>query len=139
MLEKLIPQLAAARPLADEQVRLAVEQLTDEKVPVGVKADFLIALAKKGETPGEIAAFARAFRFGDELTFESLTINTQHGHVSVISVRDLNPIEKEESPVTCRRQVRDDSTGNAASAAGDSARMAALLSADRSSVLRASI
>ena len=62
MLEKLILQLAAARPLADEQVRLAVEQLTDEKVPAAGKAAFLSALAQKGETPGEIAAFARALR-----------------------------------------------------------------------------
>ena len=62
MLEKFIPQLAAALPLADEQVRLAVEQLTDEKVPVAGKAAFLSALAQKGETPGEIAAFARALR-----------------------------------------------------------------------------
>ena len=62
MLEKLIPQLAAARPLTDEQVRLAVEQLTDEKVPAAGKAAFLGALAQKGETPGEIAAFARALR-----------------------------------------------------------------------------
>jgi anthranilate phosphoribosyltransferase len=57
-----ISQLAAARPLADEQVRLAVEQLTDEKVPVAGKAAFLDALAQKGETHGEIAAFARALR-----------------------------------------------------------------------------
>jgi anthranilate phosphoribosyltransferase len=62
VLEKFIPQLAAARPLADEQVRLAVEQLTDEKVPAAGKAAFLSALAQKGETPGEIAAFARALR-----------------------------------------------------------------------------
>jgi len=62
VLEKLILQLAAARPLADEQVRLAVEQLTDEKVPAAGKAAFLSALAQKGETPGEIAAFARALR-----------------------------------------------------------------------------
>jgi anthranilate phosphoribosyltransferase len=62
VLEKLTLQLSADRPLADEQVRLAVEQLTDEKVPAAVKADFLIALAKKGETTGEIAAFARALR-----------------------------------------------------------------------------
>ena len=62
MLEKFIPQLAAARPLADGQVRLAVEQLTDEKVPAAGKAAFLSALAQKGETPGEIAAFARALR-----------------------------------------------------------------------------
>ncbi len=62
MLEKFIPQLAAARPLADGQVRVAVEQLTDEKVPAAGKAAFLSALAQKGETPGEIAAFARALR-----------------------------------------------------------------------------
>ena len=62
MLEQLIPQLAAARSLTDEQVRQAVEQLADEKVPAAVKADFLTALAQKGETPGEIAAFARALR-----------------------------------------------------------------------------
>ena len=62
MLETLTQQLAAARPLADEQVHQAVESLVDEKVPATVKADFLTALAKKGETPGEIAAFARALR-----------------------------------------------------------------------------
>jgi anthranilate phosphoribosyltransferase len=60
VLEKLIEQLAVAHPLADEQIRQSVERLADEKVPAGVKADFLIALAKKGETPGEIAAFAHA-------------------------------------------------------------------------------
>jgi len=62
VLEKLTQQLAAARPLADEQVLLAVEQLTDEQIPAAVKADFLAALAQKGETPEEIAAFARALR-----------------------------------------------------------------------------
>ncbi len=62
MLEKLTQQLNAAHPLADEQVLLAVEQLTDENIPAAVKADFLAALAQKGETPDEIAAFARALR-----------------------------------------------------------------------------
>ena len=62
MFEKLIRQLAAAQPLDDGQVRLAVEQLADAKTDVQLKADFLIALAQKGETPGEIAAFARALR-----------------------------------------------------------------------------
>jgi anthranilate phosphoribosyltransferase len=62
MLEQFTRQLKAARPLEDEQVRQAVEQLADEKVSAEVKADFLAALAKKGETPGEIAAFARALR-----------------------------------------------------------------------------
>ena len=62
MLEKLTQQLGAARSLNDEEVSLAVEQLADEKVPTAVKADFLAALAKKGETTCEIAAFARALR-----------------------------------------------------------------------------
>ncbi len=62
MLEKLIQQLGAARSLNDEEVRQSVERLADEKVPVAVKADFLTALAKKGETTGEIAAFARSLR-----------------------------------------------------------------------------
>jgi anthranilate phosphoribosyltransferase len=62
VIEKFIPQLAAAQPLNDEQVRLAVEQLADEKVAADLKADFLTALAQKGETPAEIAAFARALR-----------------------------------------------------------------------------
>ncbi len=62
MIEKFIPQLAAAQPLRDEQVRQAVEQLADGKVAANLKADFLTALAQKGETPGEIAAFARALR-----------------------------------------------------------------------------
>jgi anthranilate phosphoribosyltransferase len=62
VIEKFIPQLAAAQPLNDEQVRLAVEQLAAENVTANVKADFLTALAQKGETPGEIAAFVRALR-----------------------------------------------------------------------------
>jgi anthranilate phosphoribosyltransferase len=62
VIEKFIPQLAAAQPLNDEQVRVAVEQLADENISAQLKADFLIALAQKGETTGEIAAFARALR-----------------------------------------------------------------------------
>ena len=62
MLEKLIQQLAASRPLDGGQIRLAVERLADEKVAADTKADFLAAFAQKGETPDEIAAFARALR-----------------------------------------------------------------------------
>lgn len=62
MLEKLARQLAATRSLTDEQVRGAVEQLADKKVSAVMKADFLTALARKGETPDEIAAFVRALR-----------------------------------------------------------------------------
>jgi len=62
VLEEITRQLAAGRPLADAQVRLAVEQLTDENIPAAAKAGFLAALAQKGETPDEIAAFVRALR-----------------------------------------------------------------------------
>jgi anthranilate phosphoribosyltransferase len=62
VLEKLTQQLGAARSLHDEEVRQAVEQLADEKVPAAVKADFLAALAQKGETTREIAAFVRVLR-----------------------------------------------------------------------------
>ena len=62
MLENLTSQLAAAKSLSQEQVQSAVEQLTDENIPVLAKAEFLIALARKGETPEEIAAFAVALR-----------------------------------------------------------------------------
>ncbi|HEX4264616.1 MAG TPA: anthranilate phosphoribosyltransferase [Verrucomicrobiae bacterium] len=61
-LDTLIVELAAARHLSDEQARLAVEQIVDEKVPAALKADFLCHLALKGETVEEIAAFARALR-----------------------------------------------------------------------------
>jgi len=59
VLEKLTQQFAVARPLTDEQIRQSVERLADEKIPAAVKAAFLAALANKGETPEEIAAFAR--------------------------------------------------------------------------------
>lgn len=62
MLEQLARQLTTTRPLDDDQVRQAVERLADESVSADVKADFLTALAQKGETIGEIAAFARALR-----------------------------------------------------------------------------
>ena len=62
MLEQLIRQLADARALTDEEIRQCVEQLADETVLAEVKAGFLAALAKKGETHAEITAFARALR-----------------------------------------------------------------------------
>jgi anthranilate phosphoribosyltransferase len=62
VLDRLTQQLAAAQPLAEAQVREAVIALVDETIPPAAKADFLIALARKGETPEEIAAFARDLR-----------------------------------------------------------------------------
>ena len=62
MLAPLVKQLAAAQTLDDAQVHAAVELLADENIPAAAKAEFLIALAQKGETPQEIAAFAAALR-----------------------------------------------------------------------------
>lgn len=62
MLNPLIEQLSQGKVLSEEQVRDAVVQLTSDTVSAETKADFLTALAKKGETIGEIAAFARELR-----------------------------------------------------------------------------
>ena len=62
MLETLAEQLARAESLAEDQIRQAVELLSSEMVSAASKADFLAALARKGETPAEIAAFAGALR-----------------------------------------------------------------------------
>ena len=62
MLDQLTTQLAASRSLDAEQVREAVAQLVDERISAEIKAGFLTALARKGETPAEIAEFARALR-----------------------------------------------------------------------------
>ena len=59
MLEQLTQQLAAAKPLTDQDVRLAVGELVDEAIPATAKAEFLAQLARKGETAAEIAAFVR--------------------------------------------------------------------------------
>ncbi len=48
--------------MSDADIQGAVARLIDQTVAAETKADFLIALADKGETPGEIAAFAAALR-----------------------------------------------------------------------------
>jgi anthranilate phosphoribosyltransferase len=62
VLESLIGQLASSRSLDEIQIQSAVALLVDEKVPVDIKADFLCGLSQKGETPEEIAEFARQLR-----------------------------------------------------------------------------
>lgn len=62
MLSELTSQLERAAVLTDDQVRGAVTQLIAETVAPETKADFLTALARKGETAAEIAAFARELR-----------------------------------------------------------------------------
>lgn len=62
MLNLFKNQLAESLELTGEQIAAAVGQLVDESVPAKLKADFLCGLARKTETPAEIAAFARALR-----------------------------------------------------------------------------
>lgn len=62
VLKTLTGQLLRSVPLSHAQVGTAVAQLVHEKVDVETKADFLEALARKGETTLEIAAFARELR-----------------------------------------------------------------------------
>jgi anthranilate phosphoribosyltransferase len=54
--------MAGGQALTDGQVSEAVRELTSEKETAEVKADFLTALARKGETTEEIAAFARTLQ-----------------------------------------------------------------------------
>ena len=58
MLKTLTKQLADGTELSNEQVCDAIGCMTDETVAPEAKADFLTALAAKGESPGEIAALA---------------------------------------------------------------------------------
>jgi len=62
VLDTLTRQLARGGALSDEEVRDAIGRLVDEQVSAESKADFLAALARKGETTGEIAAFAAELR-----------------------------------------------------------------------------
>ncbi|MDB6020505.1 MAG: Anthranilate phosphoribosyltransferase [Pedosphaera sp.] len=62
MLNLFNKQLAQSVHLTDAQIAAAVTQLVDESVPAEHKADFLCCLARKIETPPEIAAFARELR-----------------------------------------------------------------------------
>lgn len=62
MLATLIQQLKDHAPLSAAQVAQAVGALTTEAVAPEVKAEFLSALAAKGETVEEIAAFAGELR-----------------------------------------------------------------------------
>jgi anthranilate phosphoribosyltransferase len=62
MLKTLTEHLRRREHLSDEQVQSAIGQLTGETISAEAKAEFLAALAQKGETTEEIAAFARQLR-----------------------------------------------------------------------------
>lgn len=60
-MDTLTASLIAGSHLTDALVAEAAGALVDPALEAVAKADFLRALARKGETPGEIAAFVREF------------------------------------------------------------------------------
>ena len=62
MLDHLTSHLRQGLALSDDQVAAAIVGLIDAAASVETKAEFLTALANKGETTAEIAAFARELR-----------------------------------------------------------------------------
>ena len=62
MLAALTEQLQRGEPLTPPLVAGAVQELAAETIAAETKADFLTALARKGETAAEIAAFAGELR-----------------------------------------------------------------------------
>lgn len=61
-LAEFTAQLARGQELSADQIETAAAALAAAEVADETKAEFLGALAQKGETPAEVAAFARAFR-----------------------------------------------------------------------------
>lgn len=62
MLPTLTERVRTGAELTPDQVAGTVNALVDPEVEAGVKAEFLAALAQRGETTAEIAAFARELR-----------------------------------------------------------------------------
>lgn len=62
MLSALLDQLRARQDLAPAEAAAAARALAQAEVPVADKVAFLAALHDKGETPAELAEFARTYR-----------------------------------------------------------------------------
>lgn len=60
-MDALIHHLEAHQELSPREVAVAAELLLDPAAPDATKERLLTALSRKGETPGEIAAFVEAF------------------------------------------------------------------------------
>ena len=61
-IEELAQFAAAGRDFSVEEARAAARAVADAETPAEPKADLLRALAAKGETADEVAAFAEVFR-----------------------------------------------------------------------------
>ena len=61
-LATLTQKLTTRAPLSGDEAKDAALALAEASVPEEEKRDFLVALTEKGETPGEISAFAATFR-----------------------------------------------------------------------------
>jgi anthranilate phosphoribosyltransferase len=79
VLKTLTEQLRGLHSLSPVQVVEAVQSLTDETVSAEEKAEFLSALAKKGETIEEITSFARELR--DKSIQPPLTSGLRDGEI----------------------------------------------------------
>lgn len=79
VLDTLTKKLTDGDSLVREQIVAAVQALITETVPVETKAAFLTALAKKGESQEEIAAFAGELR--DRAVVPPLDAETRAGEI----------------------------------------------------------
>ncbi len=61
VMKELIHHISADTELLPDEIHAAAQQLVDPAEAAEAKADFLRALAKRGETPGEIAGFVMEF------------------------------------------------------------------------------
>ena len=61
-LTALTAAASAGRDLASAEAAVAAMAMADGAIPDADKAAFLLALARKGETAGEVAGFARTYR-----------------------------------------------------------------------------
>ena len=62
LLNTLTPSLQEGHPLPPDLIDRVCRELASAEIDAAAKAEFLIALAEKGETAAEIAGFASAFR-----------------------------------------------------------------------------
>ncbi|MBG86835.1 MAG: anthranilate phosphoribosyltransferase [Verrucomicrobiales bacterium] len=79
MLQEFTKLVSEGNDLNEDQVCSAITALMYENIEPEVKADFLIALADKGESTEEIAAFARELR--ERATEVILDVETRKGEI----------------------------------------------------------